>query len=471
MSQQFDYDHSFWAVSAATHASDPVALSGPMYDDLSSPNGTMSAFPITPSSSTPGYHGASLTSPEPTTPATPASARLPSFPNTNKKLNPLQAGMHLETHMPGKPPYSYATLITYAIQMTPKQKLTLNELYTWITDHYPYFRTAGSGWKNSIRHNLSLNKAFVRVPRPANEPGKGSYWMVDPHTLSGSASRLSQRRRSSLFIKTQRPPQNSSGGSGPMSAPALLKEFSYPPMSRAVSETLSSPLSLDGSSMFATAYTGRGRKDWMQLDASSSKEEMAYAQSAVPSPMSPTGMISAHSQHQQEQQRPPYPLSRSPEVSTQYPPSTAVMNVNTMCFSNPQSAMEYRYDQHWPVSPFDQMRKPSHQFATSGNFMARPSLQQSSSSSTSVDAVGALEKGVVSWLPYRQTPTYPAVEHSGGFSPRSAVAPAYASQYVEAENGRSLDNDAFHQLLGTLEATVNQVGDQPTSGHHDILAL
>ncbi|ORY72855.1 fork head transcription factor, partial [Neocallimastix californiae] len=77
------------------------------------------------------------------------------------------------------PPYSYATLISYAIQTHPNKQMTLNEIYTWITDHYPYYKKAGNGWKNSIRHNLSLNRLFIRVPRPINEPGKGSYWTVD----------------------------------------------------------------------------------------------------------------------------------------------------------------------------------------------------------------------------------------------------------------------------------------------------
>jgi len=85
--------------------------------------------------------------------------------------------------MQGKPPYSYATLITYAINNSANRQLTLNEIYNWVMEHYGYYRTAGNGWKNSIRHNLSLNKSFVRVPRPINEPGKGSYWTVDSRAV------------------------------------------------------------------------------------------------------------------------------------------------------------------------------------------------------------------------------------------------------------------------------------------------
>ncbi|KAJ2580042.1 hypothetical protein GGH95_002798 [Coemansia sp. RSA 1836] len=77
-----------------------------------------------------------------------------------------------------KPIYSYASLIAQAINDTRDKKVTLNGIYMYISANYPYYRHTQNGWQNSIRHNLSLNKAFIRVQRANNEPGKGSYWAI-----------------------------------------------------------------------------------------------------------------------------------------------------------------------------------------------------------------------------------------------------------------------------------------------------
>ncbi|RKP10876.1 fork head domain-containing protein, partial [Thamnocephalis sphaerospora] len=77
-----------------------------------------------------------------------------------------------------KPPFSYASLIAQAISAAMDRKCTLSEIYHYISTHYPFYRMSQTGWQNSIRHNLSLNKAFVRVPRASHEPGKGAYWTI-----------------------------------------------------------------------------------------------------------------------------------------------------------------------------------------------------------------------------------------------------------------------------------------------------
>ncbi|KAG5449552.1 Forkhead box protein K1 [Clonorchis sinensis] len=79
-----------------------------------------------------------------------------------------------------KPPYSYAQLIIQAIASSPKQRLTLSGIYTYIGTKFPYYKLDEKGWQNSIRHNLSLNRYFIRVPRSGTERGKGAFWQLDP---------------------------------------------------------------------------------------------------------------------------------------------------------------------------------------------------------------------------------------------------------------------------------------------------
>ena len=78
-----------------------------------------------------------------------------------------------------RPNVSYAELITMAIESSPDQMLTLKEIYYWISSNYPYFENKKVGWQNSIRHNLSLNRCFYKVPRQEGTRGKGSYWKIN----------------------------------------------------------------------------------------------------------------------------------------------------------------------------------------------------------------------------------------------------------------------------------------------------
>lgn len=78
-----------------------------------------------------------------------------------------------------KPAHSYAYLIKKALSEAPEGLLSLNGIYTWIKNTYPYYKTADPAWQNSIRHNLSLNKMFEKVKRPANDPGKGGFWRLN----------------------------------------------------------------------------------------------------------------------------------------------------------------------------------------------------------------------------------------------------------------------------------------------------
>jgi hypothetical protein len=135
-----------------------------------------------------------------------------------------------------KPPYSYASLIAQAIMASPTGRLTLTEIYTWIMRTFPYYQSQNSGWQNSIRHNLSLNRCFVKesnsslASSTAAGPHKGSYWSIEPALLgelndSGLFKRRKHRTEKRAYLQAN--PKGPYGAitRGPHGARAPLREL------------------------------------------------------------------------------------------------------------------------------------------------------------------------------------------------------------------------------------------------------
>ncbi|XP_069586853.1 forkhead box protein Q1 [Ranitomeya imitator] len=98
-----------------------------------------------------------------------------------------------------KPPYSYIALIAMAIRDSASGRLTLAEINDYLMKKFPFFRGQYTGWRNSVRHNLSLNDCFVKVLRDPSRPwGKDNYWMLNPNSEYTFADGVFRRRRKRL---------------------------------------------------------------------------------------------------------------------------------------------------------------------------------------------------------------------------------------------------------------------------------
>uniref|UniRef100_A0A3Q2QL79 Fork-head domain-containing protein n=1 Tax=Fundulus heteroclitus TaxID=8078 RepID=A0A3Q2QL79_FUNHE len=101
------------------------------------------------------------------------------------------------TYSDQKPPYSYISLTAMAIQSCPEKMLPLSEIYKFIMDRFPYYRENTQRWQNSLRHNLSFNDCFIKIPRRPDQPGKGSFWALHPNCgdMFENGSFLRRRKR------------------------------------------------------------------------------------------------------------------------------------------------------------------------------------------------------------------------------------------------------------------------------------
>lgn len=133
---------------------------------------------------------------------------------------------------PEKPPYSYIALIVMAIQSSPSKRLTLSEIYHFLQARFPFFRGSYQGWKNSVRHNLSLNECFIKLPKGLGRPGKGHYWTIDPSSEFMFEEGSFRRRPRGFRRKCQalKPLYGVMGGIG-YGASMLTQNFEFQPPS------------------------------------------------------------------------------------------------------------------------------------------------------------------------------------------------------------------------------------------------
>ncbi|XP_048123464.1 forkhead box protein P2 isoform X1 [Alosa alosa] len=142
-----------------------------------------------------------------------------------------------------RPPFTYATLIRQAIMDSNDMQLTLNEIYSWFTRTFAYFRRNAATWKNAVRHNLSLHKCFVRV-----ENVKGAVWTVDEMEYQ---KRRSQKITGSPTLVKNLP--SSLGYGAALNASLQLQFFSV--SAAALAET-SMPSLLGGAGLLTSSSAG-----------------------------------------------------------------------------------------------------------------------------------------------------------------------------------------------------------------------
>ncbi|XP_077113166.1 forkhead box protein I1c-like [Ranitomeya variabilis] len=109
-----------------------------------------------------------------------------------------------------RPPFSYSALIAMALQNAPEKKLRLRQICNYVINKFPFYQKNGDSWQKSIKHTLSINKCFKKVARDDHDPGKGTYWTLDPNCdkrLNDNGCFQKQRRS-----KGHKPSKNTDNG-------------------------------------------------------------------------------------------------------------------------------------------------------------------------------------------------------------------------------------------------------------------
>ncbi|CAM4564829.1 forkhead box protein B2 [Caretta caretta] len=124
-----------------------------------------------------------------------------------------------------KPPYSYISLTAMAIQHSAEKMLPLSDIYKFIMERFPYYREHTQRWQNSLRHNLSFNDCFIKIPRRPDQPGKGSFWALHPDCGDMFENGSFLRRRKRFKVLRPEPPLPGGVPKGPAPPPHVVHYF------------------------------------------------------------------------------------------------------------------------------------------------------------------------------------------------------------------------------------------------------
>ncbi|THH31958.1 hypothetical protein EUX98_g2213 [Antrodiella citrinella] len=263
----------------------------------------------------------------------------------------------------GRPQHTLPVILRCAILGSPKKRLTIREIYAAMEKKYAYYTTAGPAWKQSVRHHLSLNRLFERQPRPATEPGFGSYWTVNLLAPPGTKRPRKRGGRKKAANGEPLPPDPPKKPEHPQRLKDKLKELqesaarvdAEPPMhpnatSASTAAATGTLRPVDAHSFSHTAMrAGRGYddvdEDDLTLDDGQGGTEDDYESEDsspyqydhhLPPPPSPPSHSSHHASHPHHAAHPSYPTH--PE---HMPPRT----------SYPQSYHPSRYQPYPRASP------------------------------------------------------------------------------------------------------------------------